>query len=75
MDWRGRLLGPEVLQEAAADWIRKMKEGTPAEVGVVLLVGNCKTGENVLGASSNLSKEDVKAIIANLKTSRLVREN
>lgn len=75
MDWRGKLLGPEALQEAAVDWIRKMKEGTPPEVGVVLLVGNCKTGENVLGASANLSKEDVKAIIANLKTSRLVREN
>lgn len=61
------------MTEAATDWIRRMKEGTPEEIGVVLLVGNRKTGENVLGASGNLSKDDVRAILQNLKTSRLVR--
>lgn len=67
MDWRGRIIGPEALQEAAVDWIRKMKQGAPEEVGVILIVANCKDGTNVLGASANLKREDVRAIVKNLK--------
>lgn len=75
MDWRGRLLTMDALSEAAVDWLGKMKEGTPKEVGVVLLVANCRTGENVLAASANLPREAVRAIVKNLQLDSTLRPN
>jgi hypothetical protein len=67
MDWRGRLLTSDTLSEAGVDWMRKMAEGTPGEVGIVLLVANTRSGENVMVASANLPREAVRSIVKNLK--------
>lgn len=67
MDWRNRLLTPDTLSEAAVDWMGKMRAGTPDEVGVVLVVANTRSGENVLAASGNLPREAVRQILKNLK--------
>jgi hypothetical protein len=67
MDWRGKLLGPDTLSEAAVEWVQRMRQGSPPEIGVILIVANCRDGTNVLGASANLSREDVRAIVKGLK--------